>query len=255
MATGSSVTEYAAWLRSSLSSYETLAKTLVKHKAEKGRIVESVVKSALRSILPGRFNIGTGFAITSSGRSSSQLDLVIYDALYNCPIMLEGGTALFPIECIYGFVEVKSRLDQAAIKSVTKAISGVRRFAKEEKRYVAYGRYKNDAGKLVVGEFEFRDDLSPRSFVFAINSPYADIRTVEVNLARSTRETGAHVHGLAVIGKDWFIRQRPHKGGHPDEFVCREGEALSAFCASVLTSIQSMQMHSASMRRYLGLME
>ena len=36
-------TEYAAWLTSSLQSYEKLAKTLVEHRAEKGRIVESVV--------------------------------------------------------------------------------------------------------------------------------------------------------------------------------------------------------------------
>src|SRR5215216_1254544 len=86
------VAEYTEWLRSSLSSYEALAKTLVKHRAEKGRIVESVLKGALRSILPGRFSLGTGFAITASGKSSSQLDVVIYDGFLNSPIMLEGGT-------------------------------------------------------------------------------------------------------------------------------------------------------------------
>ena len=114
------ISEYTAWLASSLSNYETLAKTLIKHRAEKGRIVESVVKSALRAILPERFSIGTGFAITASGRSSSQLDLVIYDGFSNSPIILEGGTGLFPIECIYGFVEVKSVLDSAAIDNSTK---------------------------------------------------------------------------------------------------------------------------------------
>src|SRR4051794_34848297 len=112
------VTEYAAWLKRSLSSYESLAKTLVQHKAEKGRIVESVVKTALRSILPGRFSIGTGFVINSDGQSSSQLDLVIYDGHFNSPIVLEGGTGLFPVECVYGHVEVKSRLDRDEIDKI-----------------------------------------------------------------------------------------------------------------------------------------
>jgi Domain of unknown function (DUF6602)/Resolvase, N terminal domain len=102
------VPEYTEWLASSISRYEALAKSIVAHRGEKGRIVEGVVKSALRAILPGRFSIGTGFAITSSGKTSPQLDLVIYDALLNAPIILEGGIGLFPIECIYGFVAVKS---------------------------------------------------------------------------------------------------------------------------------------------------
>ena len=109
------VPQYTAWLESSMSSYEVLAKSLVQQRAEKGRIVEAVVKTALRAILPGRFSIGTGFAITASGKTSSQLDLVIYDGYTNAPIILEGGTGIFPIECIYGFVEVKSVLNGKAI--------------------------------------------------------------------------------------------------------------------------------------------
>jgi hypothetical protein len=246
------VTEYAAWLSSSLSRYEALAKALIKHRAEKGRVVESVVKSALRSILPGRFNIGTGFAITSSGRSSSQLDLVIYDGLYNSPIILEGGTGLFPIECIYGFVEVKSVLDRGAISDATKGIGAVRQLA-SEKRYVAYGNHDDGTGNTVVGEFEIKNTSSPRAFVFAINSTYADILTVEATLRELTKENGAHIHGLAVMDKEWFIRQVPFRDPH--EFTYCEGGALQAFCAAVLASIQSITVRPASMRRYLGLIE
>jgi len=79
----SAFSTYAEWMQSSLLHYEKLAKSLVQHKAEKGRIVEGVVKSALSTILPKRFSIGTGFAITSSGKTSSQLDIIIYDGLNN----------------------------------------------------------------------------------------------------------------------------------------------------------------------------
>jgi hypothetical protein len=243
-------TEYAAWLTSSLQTYEKLAKTLVDHRAEKGRIVESVVKSALRVILPGRFSIGTGFAITASGKSTSQLDIVIYDGLFNAPIALEGGIGLFPIECIYGFIEVKTRLDQkTTIEKVTRAIASVREFA-NEKRYVAYGEYEESPGKKVVGEHEVSNPLSPRSFVLAFNSVYADIRRLEAKLKECTEKNDAHVHALAVLENDWLIRQWPHR--NPHEFICEEGQAFAKFCAAVLETIQSIPVAPASMKRYLG---
>jgi hypothetical protein len=244
------VPDYAAWLRSSISGYEALAKTLVGHRAEKGRIVEAVVKTALRAILPGRFSIGTGFAITASGKTSSQLDLVIYDAMFNAPIILEGGTGLFPIECIYGFVEVKSLLDGAAIETATKAIGVIRRFA-DEKRYILYGARKDEQDNRVTGQWEIAEPLAPRSFLFAINSAYTDIEAVEAKLKAATVENDAHLHGLAVMDRDWFLSQTPYRV--PPEFVRDEGKSLAAFCASVLDSIQSMFMQPASMSRYLSL--
>jgi hypothetical protein len=246
------VKEYTAWLASSLSGYESLAKTLVKHRAEKGRIVESVVKSALRSILPGRFSLGTGFVITSSGRSSSQLDLVIYDGLYNSPILLEGGTGLFPIECVYGTVEVKSVLDGNQIEEITKAIATIRDFA-GEKRYARYASHDLGRGRSVVSEIEVENTLPPRAFAFAISSPYASIGNLESALKGGAVSAGAHIHGLAVLERDWFLRQLAYRD--PIEFISRENQALAAFCATVLADIQSIGIFPASMRRYLGLTE
>jgi hypothetical protein len=244
------VPDYTAWLRSSISSYEALAKTLVGHRAEKGRIVEAVVKTALRAILPGRFSIGTGFAITASGKSSSQLDLVIYDAMFNAPIILEGGTGLFPIECIYGFVEVKSLLDGPAIETATKAIGVVRGFA-AEKRYSVYGTRKDGQNNPVTSEWEIAETLSPRSFLFAINSAYSNIDVVEAKLRAATVKNKAHLHGLAVMERDWFLSQEAHRD--PPEFVRYEGQSFARLCASVLHTIQSMFMQPASMSRYLSL--
>lgn len=246
---GGGISDYMAWLSSSISRYEGLAKSLVRHRSEKGRIIEGVVKSALRVILPGRFSIGTGFAITASGKISSQLDLVIYDGLGNAPIILEGGTGLFPVECIYGFVEVKSVLNGAAIDDAAKAIGTIRDFAKE-KQYVAYGCHDDGAGKSVVGEYTFSNQLSPRSFVFSINSKYRDIDAAEARFKKSVAKYGAHLHGLAVMERDWFISQTPHRD--PPEFVHCNGQSFATFCAMVLNSIQSIEMHPAAMGRYLA---
>jgi hypothetical protein len=246
----SALTEYTAWLASSLSRYEKLAKSLVRHKAEKGRIVESVVKAALREVLPRRFCLGTGFAITASGKTSSQLDVVIYDEMSNAPIILEGGVGLFPIECIYGFVEVKSVFDARALDSCTKAIGVVRQLA-QEKRYIVYGRSKNEDGKPVVGAKVVADTLPPRSFVFAINSTIAALDVLEEKLRVSAESNGAHIHGLIVTQKDWFFRQIPFE--NPNKFSARDDYSLAAFCVSVLDAIQSFPVRPASMGHYLGL--
>jgi hypothetical protein len=244
--------EYTEWMTSSLLHYETLAKSLVTHKAEKGRIVESVVKSALSTILPRRFSIGTGFAITASGKSSSQLDVIIYDALNNSPIILTGGIGLFPIECIYGFVEVKSTLDKTAIESSTAAIGTVRRFA-NEKRYVIYGPHADKNGNTIVGEYEYSDHLSPTSFVLAIRSPYTAIEKLKDTLTVFTETNHAHIHGFSVIDKNWFISQIAYTT-NPHEFVCQENQSFAVFCTTVLDCIQSINVGAASMKRYLGLM-
>ena len=248
----SQVSEYTGWLRSLISSYEALGKTLVAHRAEKGRIVEAVVKTALRAILPGRFSIGTGFAITASGKTSPQLDLVIYDAMFNAPIILEGGTGLFPIECIYGFVEVKSSLDGNEIEAATKAIGIIRSFA-DEKRYAVYEARKNERNNPVSVQLEVPVRLAPRSFLFAINSDYGDIDSVAARLKQATVKNAAHLHGLAVMEPEWFLAQTAYTD--PPEFVHHKGQSLAWFCASVLDNIQSMPMSPASMSRYLSLTE
>ena len=246
----SAFSTYAKWMQSSLLHYEELAKSLVQHKAEKGRIVEGVVKSALSTILPKRFSIGTGFAITSSEQSSSQLDIIIYDALNNSPIILHSGMGLLPIECIYGIIEVKSALDRNEIDSSTKAIGIVRGFAKE-KKYVLYGSHTDENDNTVVGEYELTDPrpLSPRSFILTINSKYTTMNTLQEVLTISTEQNNAHVHGLYVLEKNWLIRQKAFT--QPHGFICEENKSLATFCTTILCSIQSVNIGAASITRYL----
>lgn len=248
MTKSAAVPVYTEWLQSSISRYEELAKSIVAHKAEKGRIVEAIVKSALRAILPGRFSIGTGFAITSSGKTSPQLDLVIYDALHNAPIILEGGTGLFPIECIYGFVEVKSVLNREAIQSAVGTVKTVRNLG-EEKKYVLYQMIDVGEGNLVAAEMQTPVPLPPRSFIFSIRSEFGSAQKIADELREALEANAAHIHGLAVLEKDWFIHQVAHK--LPAKLVVMEDRALARFCAMVLYSVQSMQILPASMRQYL----
>lgn len=238
--------EYYDWLAASVGRYESLAKSLVEHKAEKGRIVEGIVKASLRAILPSRFSLGTGFVVTAAGDTSPQLDVVIYDAFENAPIILEGGVGVFPIECVYGFVEVKSKLDTDGIASAAKTIGQVRRFA-SQKTYEGYA--VNGGDEPVSLPMGFRSDLPPRSYVFALRTTLSEETLVE-SIRAQTEAHDAHLHGLAVLESNFFATQRPHK--KPFEFITAPDKAMARFGSSVLHGIQSFPMWPASMGKYLG---
>jgi hypothetical protein len=231
-----------------MAKYEELARSLLKHHGEKGRVVESVVKSALRAVLPRRYNLGTGFVITASGHSTSQLDLVIYDEFYNSPILLDGGVGIFPIECVYGTVEVKSCLNGEAIKQIASTVGQIRQFAKE-KTYVRYRVREDEPGKPTVEEAHVPDQLSPRAYAFALRSSYRGVAALSAALAEQTQAESAHVHGLAVVEHDWFISQLAYTTPHA--FEVKTGQAFAAFTIGVLRGIQSINMQPAAIERYV----
>jgi len=80
------------------------------HPGEVGGIRERRVGCFLSSILPKRYGIGTGHIIDSQGGISSQTDIVIHDAMSGMTLPLDDYYSLFPCECVYAAVEVKSTL-------------------------------------------------------------------------------------------------------------------------------------------------
>jgi len=244
----SAAKEYYEWLAASAKRYEALAKSLVKHHAEKGRVVEGVVKAALRAFLPGRFSLGTGFIVAASGEPSPQIDVVIYDAFQNAPLLLESGAGIFPIECVYGFVEVKSNLRSADIASTMSAIAKVRRLA-PEKRYVSYavGGKEDEPVSLPTG-VEYT--LPPRSYLFALRSEISSSSLLPTLIQRSGAEPDAHIHGLAVMEPEIFATQRAYST--PPAFSLSPGDAMVRFAGAVLDGVQSVGMWPAEMGRYLG---
>jgi hypothetical protein len=166
---------------------------------------------------------------------------------------MEGGVGLFPIECMYGFVEVKSKLDGKAIDLAMNSIQIVRSMAKE-KRYVAYGTSKTEDGTPVVLAQEVATELAPRSFVFAVNSSFGNRKSLSTRLMQAAKKSGGHIHGLVILERDWFVYQKAKNPEHPKtppSFVVAGKQAFARFCGRVLASVQSMQMAPAAMDNYL----
>jgi hypothetical protein len=73
------------------------------HAGEKGRALEYGVRTLLRSILPAEYGLSTGFVVYHTGdgtRLSSQLDIIIYDAIRSGPIISLETCDVFHLEAV-----------------------------------------------------------------------------------------------------------------------------------------------------------
>lgn len=104
----------------------------IDHAGERGRQRERAIATFLAKYLPKRYSLGTGHVIDSRGNVSKQCDIVIYDAL-NCPLLLaEEGYQLFPVEAVFGIVEVKSVFDAGTIAKSVQNIQSAKQLQRDE---------------------------------------------------------------------------------------------------------------------------
>ena len=85
------------------------------HPGEFGTYREKIIKSLLQPFLPSRLDIGSGFIITAKDNISTQCDIVIYDKA-STPVIETEEQRFFPVECVVGVIEVKSKLTKAQLK-------------------------------------------------------------------------------------------------------------------------------------------
>jgi hypothetical protein len=103
----------------------------IKHAGDKGENREHILREFLSNHLPKKFGVTKGEIITRDGRHSHSADIIIYDAI-NCPVLYSEKTAIFPIEGVYGIIEVKSSLSKAEFVSAAKQIESFKRLAPRE---------------------------------------------------------------------------------------------------------------------------
>lgn len=112
------------------------------HPGEFGTYREKIIKEFLQPFLPARLDIGTGFIITSKGNVSTQCDLIIFDKT-NTPLIENGEQRFFPIECVAGVVEVKSKLNITEFKKALIKLSNIKKLKNDIDRSNLFV-YKNN---------------------------------------------------------------------------------------------------------------
>jgi hypothetical protein len=198
------------------------------HQGEKGRLNESHLKNVLRRHLPEKFGLGTGFIVSSrtiNKKDNPQLDIVIHDNITNAPLYTSEAFSVFPIESVYGYIEVKTTLTKAEL----------------EKAFVVNAKIRNIAAS---GDKQYMEGpiyLSPRFYIFAYKSNVS-IETLEENVRQSYVGQGdAHAHGIYVLDKDILIaRKARYDPAIVDLEVIEGASAFPAFIIKVIEHCETM---------------
>ena len=204
------------------------------HAPEKGRALEHGVRTLLRSILPAEYELSTGFVVyhTPEGpRLSSQLDIIIYDALRSGPIVSLETCDVFPLEAVYGYVEVKAMLRSSSDTAKELADNSIEQclINNRELRSMKDRRYHLPFASSCVETFvmprEWTAQIpSIRSYVFAFEAADAvtkDLARLAQRMADYSKTLGGptHLHGLFIVGRG-FLYTKPvdAEAAAPDDY-------------------------------------
>ncbi len=100
------------------------------HNGEAGTSREALVREFLASYLPSHVEtVHNAEIVTSAGETSPQCDIVLADR-GTPPFTTLNGYRILPNECVYGVVEVKTKLDKEQLIDACNKISKLRRMSK-----------------------------------------------------------------------------------------------------------------------------
>lgn len=105
----------------------------INHNGNKGDYREGTLRDFLLSgRLPKRFGVGSGEIIGPTRNVSKQSDLVIYDQLDGMSLIYEDDVQIFPIESVFGVIEVKSKLSKEELIKSLENIKSVKSLTPNE---------------------------------------------------------------------------------------------------------------------------
>lgn len=102
------------------------------HNGTKGDERENAVIEVIRDCLPLCYGLKTGQIFDKNNQLSKQIDCVIYDAVYSNFFYKNNQNTLFPVESIYGTIEVKSCLDKKELEKALENIKSVKNLYREK---------------------------------------------------------------------------------------------------------------------------
>jgi hypothetical protein len=170
------------------------------HPSEKGRSVEMAVHRFFRDILPNEYGLTTGFIAyhvnecieetrtptengvryhyrynheTDAIALSSQLDLIIYDAMRYAPIARIEGCDIVPLEAVFGYVEVKSWIDNSRDNSGMTPLQKILRQSQKlrDMKVKLYWLSEPDTyTKVVLMPFPLIETIPIRAYAFVLST-------------------------------------------------------------------------------------
>jgi hypothetical protein len=210
----------------------------ISHPGEKGESTELEIMQLLRGFLPAEYGLGTGFIvyhpneciekaqIVEDGnfsykcsynptkdilKLSTQIDIIIYDALRSGPIVKLGTCEVFPLEGVYGYVEVKTSVGKRKDKDGKTAIQKLYSQSNDLRSMKSKLYWSSIPGtytKAQVFPFPVRESISIRSYVVILDAEALGSRneihkTLQDDYRNDTGEE-TFLHGIYMNGKAFY---------------------------------------------------
>jgi hypothetical protein len=138
--------------QSVLEKQLALAASSITHDGKFGEVTEKHIISILRQYLPHRYSVDSAIVIDRTGRTSDQIDVVIYDKQYTPTILDQHDHRYVPAEAVYAIFEVKPSIDIRRLKYAAKKAASVRRLMRTSVTFrTATGLGRNRRTYIIAG--------------------------------------------------------------------------------------------------------
>lgn len=91
---------------------------LIQHGPEQGRENEISLAGVIERLLPPAVGVGSGIIFDSDGNRSNQTDLILFDRATQPQLLAQTSQLLYPVETVLMAVEVKTTVNEDAVKDV-----------------------------------------------------------------------------------------------------------------------------------------
>lgn len=107
-----------------------LSSQSVTHPGTLGEVNERYFIDILRQYLPLRYAVDTGIVIDSTGTTSNQIDVIIYDNQYTPTLLDQQSHRFVPAEAVYAVFEVKPTISKAYLEYAGQKAESVRKLVR-----------------------------------------------------------------------------------------------------------------------------
>lgn len=160
----------------------------ITHSGTMGEVNEEHFIRLLRRYLPNRYGVDQGIVIDSTGATSDQIDIIIYDPQYTPPLLDQQAHCYVLTESVYAVLEVKPAINKDYLHYAANKARSVRRLARTSIPIPhAGGTYPAKPlfpvlGGIVAIRAEWSDGLKSEAFAKTLQELHGD-QTLSVGVA------------------------------------------------------------------------
>lgn len=232
----------------------------IKHPRDKGDSREEILRNFLcnYNLIPKKYGVSncSTRVVSSSGHMSPELDIIFYDYLNSIVLKQHGETLrYYPIECVYGTIQVKSKLTK---KSLKEGLDNIAQF----KSITPTG-----TNITKIGNATLKQKLNGRfGILFAYEFELDWLKIIdEIKIYETTTPTHLLPNLIVILDKGYFVLgnenkyclfqedleklENPIVHGFPDS----TGECLTCFYSNLIDLLERSTACMPDTQRYIDL--